>query len=182
MERHIAMDVILQLYTDDYKEDIVQCIAQFFGFHMGLSSGNTIGNIDTNVAEQNLKDWTTRDNQLYVIVYANVVVGFLRIGYRGGNVAWIEDVFVKEDFRNRGIATESIRQAERIIKNTPPYNAVCFDVVPRNMDAIKLYHKLGYQTLSLVTVRKDFVPKESTDTETINGCGKSCQGTSEMRR
>ena len=86
-----------------------------------------------------------------------------------GNVAWIEDVFVKEEFRNRGIATESIRQAEEIIKATPPYNAICFDVVPRNVDALKLYHKLGYQTLSLITVRKNLVPKESSGTQKING-------------
>lgn len=163
------MDVNLRVYTDDYKEDIVRCIAQFFGFHIGLGSGNAVGTIDTHVAEQNLKDWTTGDNQLYVIVCANAVVGFLRIGYRGGNVAWIEDVFVKEEFRNRGIATESIQQAEEIIKATPPYNAICFDVVPRNRDAIRLYHKLGYQTLSFITVRKDLVPKESSDTQTIHG-------------
>ena len=102
-------------------------------------------------------------------MYANNIVGFLRIGYRGGNVAWIEDVFVKEEFRNRGIATESIRQAEEIIKATPPYNAICFDVVPRNADALKLYHKLGYQTLSMITVRKNLVPKESSGTQIING-------------
>ena len=163
------MNVYLQIYNDEYKEDMVMCIVNFFGFHVGLSLGNTSDNMDTNEAEQNLKVWTTKDNQLYMIMYENDFVGFLRIGYRGGNVAWIEDVFVKEEFRNRGIATESIQQAEEIIKATPPYNAICFDVVPRNRDAIKLYHKLGYQTLSLITVRKDLVPKESSDTQTING-------------
>ena len=163
------MNVNLQIYNDDYKEDMVLCIANFFGFHIGLSSESVIDNIDTSIAEQDLNEWTTKDNQLYMIMYANNVVGFLRIGYRGGNVAWIEDVFVKEEFRNRGIATESIRQAEEIIKATPPYNAICFDVVPRNVDALKLYHKLGYQTLSLITVRKNLVSKESSGTQKING-------------
>jgi len=163
------MNVNLQIYNDDYKEDMILCIARFFGFHLGLNSEGAIDNIDTSIAEQDLNEWTTKENQLYMIMYANNVAGFLRIGYRGGNVAWIEDVFVKEEFRNRGIATESIRQAEEIIKATPPYNAICFDVVPRNVDALKLYHKLGYQTLSLITVRKNLVPKESSGTQKING-------------
>ena len=163
------MKVNLKIYNDEYKEDMVLCIANFFGFHIGLSLGTTTNDIDEDQAEQNLKEWTTKDNQLYVITYEDDFAGFLRIGYRGGNVAWIEDVFVKEEFRDRGIATESIKQAEEIIKATPPYNAICFDVVPRNVAALKLYHKLGYQTLSLITVRKNLEPKESTGTQKING-------------
>lgn len=163
------MNVELQIYNDDYKEEMVLCIANFFGFHIGLSFGTTIDATDTNQAEQNLIEWTTESNQLYMIIFENRFVGFLRIGFRGGNVAWIEDVFVKEEFRNRGIATESIKQAEEIIKATPPYNAICFDVVPRNVAALKLYHKLGYQTLSLITVRKNLVSKESFGKQKING-------------
>ena len=163
------MNVNLKIYNDEYKEDMVLCIANFFGFHIGLNLGMTTNDIDADQAEQNLKEWTTNDNQLYVITYEDDFAGFLRIGYRGGNVAWIEDVFVKEEFRNRGIATECIKQAEEIIKATPPYNAICFDVVPRNVAALKLYHKLGYQTLSLITVRKNLVPKESTGIQKING-------------
>lgn len=163
------MNVDLKIYNNEYKENMLLCIASFFGFHNGLSLGMTTNDIDADQAEQNLKEWTTKDNQLYVIIYEDDFAGFLRIGYRGGNVAWIEDVFVKEELRNRGIATESIKQAEEIIKATPPYNAICFDVVPRNVAALKLYHKLGYQTLSLITVRKNLVPKESTATQKING-------------
>jgi len=163
------MNVHLQIYNDNHKEEMVSCIANFFGFHIGLSSGSAAESIDTGTAEQDLKEWTAEGNQLYMIMYANTFAGFLRIGYRGGNVAWIEDVFVKEEFRSRGIATESIRQAEEIIRATPPYDAICFDVVPRNAAALKLYHKLGYQTLSLLTVRKNLVPKESCGTQEING-------------
>lgn len=39
--------------------------------------------------------------------------------------------------------------------DTPGYTAVCLDVSPRNTDALKLYHKLGYVDLSLVTIRKE---------------------------
>ena len=70
------MNVNLQIYNDDYKEDMILCIARFFGFHLGLSSEGAIDNIDTSIAEQDLNEWTTKENQLYMIMYANNVAGF----------------------------------------------------------------------------------------------------------
>ena len=156
-------------YSEEYKQDILIRITKFFEYHFGLDSSSTRNTIDANMAEQNLKDWTSGDNELFVILFEGKSVGFLRIGYRGGNVAWIEDVFVDEDYRNKGIATNSILQAEEIIKSHLPYNAVCFDVVPNNMEALKLYHKLGYDTLSLVTVRKELKHCNRGRNETILG-------------
>lgn len=61
-----------------------------------------------------------------------------------------------EPHRGLGIASSAIKAAENVIKNTPGYNAVCLEVSPRNENALKLYHKLGYTDLSLITVRKEF--------------------------
>ena len=59
-----------------------------------------------------------------------------------------------ENHRSKGIATESILKAEEIVKLNPRYKAMSIDVVPRNLGAINLYHKLGYTDLSIITVRK----------------------------
>ena len=163
------MDTNLQIYSDKYKEEMIIRIAKFFGFHLGLSSSGLISKIDYKTAEQDLNDWTSGDNQLYMIMSTEDVIGFLRIGYRGGNVAWIEDIFVDEAFRNKGVATESIKQAEDMIKAKPQYTAICFDVVPRNVEALKLYHKLGYDTLSMITVRKELKNKESVGFQNLGG-------------
>ena len=82
-------------------------------------------------------------------------VGFLRLKFRGDIVAWIEDIYVDEEWRGRGIASRAIHEAERIVQDTPGYEAVCIDVVPRNADALRLYHKLGYLDLSIITLRKE---------------------------
>lgn len=163
------MNTYLQIYSDEYKVEMIVRIAKFFGFHMGLSKGNLIDKVDDDISVQNLSDWTSGDNQLYMIMFEEDVIGFLRIGYRGGNVAWIENIFVDEEFRNRGVATESIRQAEEIVRAKPPYNAICMDVVPRNIEALKLYYKLGYDTLSMVTIRKEFKHKESIGMQNMLG-------------
>lgn len=33
--------------------------------------------------------------------------------------------------------------------------AICIDVIPRNQAALHLYHSLGYDSLSLLTLRKE---------------------------
>lgn len=151
------METHLKIYSEEYKEEIVPKIAKFFGYHLYLSNkNNSIEETSYDVAMDTLNDWLKNDSDLYLIFSGQKMVGFLRIGYRGGNVAWIEDVFVDEEYRNRGIATKSIEEAEKIIKKRPQYTSVCLEVVPGNKAALSLYYKLGYNRLSLITVRKDF--------------------------
>ncbi len=106
-------------------------------------------------AEETLEEWLKSPNELYMITLEKETVGFLRLAHRGSNVAWIEDVFVDSQYRNRGIATKAIKIAEDMVKLNPDYTAVCFDVVPRNEAALKLYYKLGYNNLSIITIRKE---------------------------
>lgn len=51
----------------------------------------------------------------------------------------------------------------KIIRGKPGYTAVCMDVAPRNSSALHLYRELGYDTLSIVTVRKEFEENPSDD-------------------
>lgn len=146
----------LSLYNDIEKQETITRIADLFDFHKNLHQQlNTASEVDTNQAEETLIDWLNENNELYLIVKDEKTVGFVRIGYRGDNVAWIEDIYVDEKYRNKGIGTEAIKLSENIIKAKPGYTAICFDVVPRNINALKLYHKLGYDSLSILTVRKE---------------------------
>ena len=163
------MQIYLRKYTDEYKQKVIEQIAKFFGFHINLANSSGIEKIDYSIAEKNLPNWVNEESELYLIVAQDTVVGFLRIGYRGDNVAWIEDVFVEEEYRKQGIATESIQLAEKIIKERAGYDSVCIDVVPRNRAALSLYYKLGYDKLSILTVRKDLNPKNDNTTEIILG-------------
>lgn len=163
--------MILKQYTNEYRHETITRIAKFFGFHMSLlNEDGIVKDIDYKTAEENLKNWITEGSELYLIFNQNISVGFLRIGYRGNNVAWIEDIFIDEQYRNQGIATESIRQAEKIIAQNPQYTAICLDVAPKNKSALSLYYKLGYDELSIITVRKELNDdKSSTIYERILG-------------
>ena len=63
----------------------------------------------------------------------------------------------------RNIVQKELRQAlfhqaEEIIRANPQYTAVCLEVVPRNENALRLYHKLGYDfVVCLSSIQLSFI-------------------------
>ncbi len=142
-------------YSPQFENELLPRIADFFGYHRSLvETGTQPEEEQLAGAKATIAEWTAPDHALYVIT-AEKPVGFLHIGYRGEIVAWIEDVYVDPQQRGKGIASQAIALAEERIKQNPAYTAVCMDVAPRNLDALKLYYRLGYLDISLLTVRKE---------------------------
>lgn len=81
----------------------------------------------------------------------------------------MEGRYHKANRRGQGIATESIHMAEEIKKSHLGYTSICFDVVPRNTEALRLYHKLGYDNLSMITVRKELYENHRDKAEIFLG-------------
>lgn len=150
------MTIQLIEYSTQYETQTIERIALFFGFHTALIHENyTLTQTNYDIAAETLRNWLIPPNKLFMVTKDDHIVGFLRLSYRGPNVAWIEDIFVDQLCRNQGIATQAIKIAENLIKETPEYTAICLDVAPRNDAALKLYHTLGYDNLSIITVRKE---------------------------
>lgn len=119
-------------------------------------------------ARGDIAEWTKESHDLFVITKSGQPVGFLHLNMRGSTVCWIEDIFVAEEFRRQGIASEAIMQAEELLRKRG-VKGVSMDVVPDNLPALRLYHRLGYDRLSIITVRKDFDEFETARTEEISG-------------
>lgn len=157
-------------YNSELKKDLIIWIADFYQFHASLLNKKIeLSETDYKQSEETLKNWLQPSNELYLIKLNQSIVGFLHIGYRGENVAWIEDIYVDRDYRNKGIATKAIFLAEEIIKSHEGFTSICFDVVPRNIAALKLYYKLGYDTLSMITIRKELYDNNREKNEKIMG-------------
>ena len=157
-------------YSSEFKNDTIKNILDFYNFHSLLLNKKSNDQKANDIkAEKNLENWLQNSHEWYIIQYKEIVVGFLHIGYRGGNVAWIEDIYVDKVYRNKGIATQSIHIAEEIIKSHEGYTSVCFDVVPQNAAALNLYYKLGYHNLSLITIRKELYENNRDRTEKFMG-------------
>jgi ribosomal protein S18 acetylase RimI-like enzyme len=76
-----------------------------------------------------------------------ILIGYLHGTYfsnpysKGGNV---EDVFVLKEFRRKGIAKSMIAYFIKLLKNKG-YKKIQLSVNTKNVHAIKLYEKLGFE-------------------------------------
>ncbi len=79
-------------------------------------------------------------------------MGFIRTHNTSPTVCWIDDIYVDVPHRSRGIASEAIRQVEESLRAAGNLS-FCMEVIPDNLPAMRLYHRLGYDRLSLITMR-----------------------------
>lgn len=115
-------------------------------------------NYDEN--RENLVEWTKEGHKLYFITYHQQIVGFVHLGSRGCEMDWLEDIFVVPDYQNRGIGTKAIALVEQLVQSYS--SSLYIEASSRNAAAIRLYHKLGYNCLNTITVRKDFDDRYTT--------------------
>lgn len=154
------MNVSLQLYAGE-QAVAVFLIRAFWHCHNNWEPTEA-------EARENLTDWTAPGHRLYFIQYEGESVGFLHLGSRGAACDWLEDLFVLPRFQRRGIGREAVTLAEEIVKAYS--SSLYIEAAARNDAAIRLYHRLGYQCLNTITIRRDFTPElfETLKTEQIH--------------
>lgn len=108
-------------------------------------------------AEQDLRGWTGAGHRFYFIQLDGKSVGFLHLGSRGGQVDWLEDLYVAGPYQRMGIGSQAIRLAEEIVREYS--ESLYIEAAARNEGAIRLYRRMGYDCLNTITVRKDFHPE-----------------------
>lgn len=105
-------------------------------------------------AEKDLAAWTGEGHTLYFIEEDGARVGFLHLGSRGGEMDWLEDLFVLPACQGRGVGSKAVALAEEIVRQYS--SSLYIEAAARNEGAVRLYRRLGYDCLNTVTVRKDF--------------------------
>lgn len=154
------MEIILRPYDGTNEKTMLHSITAFFRVHHSQ--------VDETQAQEVLTDWIKEDHELYDILGDGKPVGFVHLNWRGATVCWIEDIFVEEGLRRQGIASKAIALVEEVLQKRD-VEGICMDVVPDNIPALRLYHRLGYDRLSIVTVRKDMQPFATERREQIGG-------------
>ena len=147
-------------YSGEYEDILAGFVVSFWNVHHS--------DVSIDDARQNLREWTENDHRLFVILSDSEAVGFIRTHNTSPTVCWIDDIYVDASHRGKGIATEAIRQTESALRESGCIS-FCMEVIPDNLPAMRLYHRLGYDRLSLITMRKDFDSYETERIETIAG-------------
>ena len=71
----------------------------------------------------------------------------------GGYVCWIEEVYIREKFRSRGLGREFFRYLEE--QKGKEVTRLRLEVEKENTRAVSLYERLGYEVLDYVQMVKD---------------------------
>jgi len=134
-------------YEAGREEEAVRLIQGFWLAHNGYRQTEE-------EAKADLRAWTGPGHKLYFITLEDVTVGLLHLGSRGGEIDWLEDLFILPEYQGRGIGSQVIRLAESMVRQYSP--SMYIEAAARNERAIRLYRRLGYDCLNTVTIRKDF--------------------------
>ncbi len=90
------------------------------------------------------KEILSETDSIYNYVNEDIVLGYLEIRLVDG-VVDIMNLFVNEENRRQGIATSLLEE----MFNNEDYSRVMLEVNENNINAIKLYNKLGFKEISL---------------------------------
>lgn len=147
-------------YDDSFAGELTGFVISFWKVHHS--------DVSPEQARETLRDWTKEDHRLFVIRRNDQTVGFLCTHNSSPSVCWIDDVYVDAPHRGQGVASEAIGLLENALR-AEGTTSFCMEVVPDNLPAMRLYHRLGYDRLSLITMRKDDEAFKTSRTETIAG-------------
>lgn len=153
-------EIEIKRYDGSCRAEMLSDIAAFWTTHYLT--------VTPEQAEEDLQAWTAEGHELYVILAGGKGVGFLHMGNRGGACDWLEDIFVREELRGRGIGGRAIELVWEMLREKG-LETMYLEVVPANEAAIRLYHRLGFTNLNTLTLNRSVKKKSQLGTETIGG-------------
>lgn len=97
--------------------------------------------------------------EVYIIECGGQSVGYAMISKSfspeaGGRIIWIEEIFIKEEYRSKGLGREFFAFLETKYKDC--IKRLRLEAEPGNKKAIKLYSSLGFKPLNYMQYIKDF--------------------------
>ncbi|UII29568.1 GNAT family N-acetyltransferase [Fulvivirga ulvae] len=136
------MKITITPYSAEDKADVLAMMALF----------NQIEGYPFNPAvwEKNLEEFTTNKSlgRIFLITYENSTVGYIVLAFGfsfeyKGRDAFIDEIFIKEGYRNRGIGKIAMDFIEAKARELG-VNAIHLEVEAHNENAAMLYLNKGY--------------------------------------
>lgn len=95
-------------------------------------------------------------SKIFILQYDGQVAGYANIAFTysieaGGKVVLLEELFIKEQFRGKGLG----RTFFEYVETNYPAKRYRLEVTDCNVGAKKLYEKLGYSYLNYLQMLKD---------------------------
>lgn len=104
------------------------------------------------IALDNSKFYLAKENDLFVGIIGVKVYNLLPIN-GSAKVGYVEDLYVKQQYRGRKIAT-ALYNAANTYFTSNMVEEVSLNVMKANLDAIGFYEKMGFKTISYKMIRE----------------------------
>jgi GNAT superfamily N-acetyltransferase len=101
-----------------------------------------------------LNEWITSGN-VYNVLLVDAVIGFFYVRYGGQDVAWLEDLFIVEEYRGKGIGKQAFTKLDELMKEKGVLS-LFVNVIPRNTSALRFYLDCGFDHLNMIELRKNY--------------------------
>ena len=123
--------------------------------------------VDLNIesAKEELSSFLTDSNYpVYICLDNDIVTGYMILKLDG--CVWVEQIYVREDYRRKGVASLFYQEAEKVSQGDTLFNYVH----PNNDVMIAFLRSKGYTVLNLIEIRK---PWKDEKTKTIIEVGNN---------
>ena len=122
-------------------------------------------------ALDDLRAWTSDGHRFYFLDADTAAAGFVHLGSRGGEIDWIEELFIRPEFQGRGLGAAALEAIGEMVRGYS--ESLYLEVAARNLRALRLYRRVGFDCLNTVTLRRDFHPEEFETVRTDELLGHS---------
>ena len=145
-------------YNDKYFDDVANLLAKFRVVLKSFKGEKAAPDVED--AKDELKFYLERKYPLYLAIKDDVVVGYLLLRVDG--VAWVEHIYVLDEYRRNGIASMLYEKADEYSTKELHADTLFNYVHPNNDVMIAFLKSKGYNVLNLIEIRKPFEGEKIT--------------------
>lgn len=148
------MNIKIEEINDFLFSDTTKMITELMNYHRELNNApKEYWQTDAQSIET-LNKWK-KQGSVYNVFLDDKSVGFFYVRFGGQNVAWLEDLFIVEEYRRIGIGKLAMKKLDELMVDNGVIS-MFVDVIPRNTSAIKLYKECGFDHLNIIQLRKNY--------------------------
>jgi len=143
--------LIIRSMTRDDMESVIEMMRVFYSSSAVLSNGSE------EIFRNDVKNCVEDNPYLegYIFVENNNILGYAMTAKSfstefGKPCLWIEDLYIKNEYRGKGIGTKFFDYIERKYDNF----LLRLEVEKENLNAVNLYKKCGYEILPYMEMKK----------------------------
>ncbi|MCM1988523.1 GNAT family N-acetyltransferase [Oceanirhabdus seepicola] len=148
------MNIKIEKMHEKEKLDIAKMITELMNYHRKLTKARKEFYQTDEESLETVNEWN-EEGEIYKILHQEELAGFFYIKFGGHNAAWLEDLYIKEAFRGKGLGKAAMNELDKMLQDKGIL-AMFVDVIPRNTRAIEFYQEIGFDHLNMIQLRKNY--------------------------